>query len=245
MKKNQFHLVPAHIGYGRIIMLALPVVPKTKEKRARAVLHMDKLKTFGDFDKKMKLIRSDMKTNAATFTAPPITVVDGGIFDNDIKAYESAETVALTKVTGSSTARDVTYDTVITDAHQLQGYVQSLADALHNTLKAIALIESSGFDVSLHTPHTKSDFSAKPTKISGQLKLAINVKKMCMGEKRYSVKWQSSPDDGKTPLDLPTTLKGSTLVSGLTVGTWMYFRFLVVLKDGEHGWSAWLKVLVQ
>jgi len=186
-----------------------------------------------------------MKSNAATFTAPPITVIDGGTFDNDIKAYESAETVALTKVTGSSTARDVTYETVLTDAHQLQGYVQTLADALHNTLKAIALIESSGFDVSLHEAHSKSDFSAKPTKINGQIKLMINVKKMCMGEKRYSVKWQSSPDDGKTTADLPTTLKGSTLVSGLTAGTWMYFRFMVVLKDGEHGWSAWIKALVQ
>ncbi len=245
MKKNQFHLVPAHIGYGRIIMLALPVVPKTKEKRAVAVLHMKKLQKIGDFSNKMVLIRTDMKNNAASFPAPTISVADNGTFDNDIKAMNSAETLALTRVTGSSTARNVLKEQVLTDAHLLQGYVQGLADNLHNTLKAIALIEQSGFDVSLRAPHTKSDFSAKPTKISGQIKLAINVKKMCEGEKRYSVKWQSSPDDGKTPLDLPTTLKGSTLVSGLTVGTWMYFRFLVVLKDGEHGWSAWLKALVQ
>jgi hypothetical protein len=120
-----------------------------------------------------------------------------------------------------------------------------LADALHNTLKAVALIELSGFDVSLKTPHTKSDFSAKRTKISGQIKLAINVKKMCEGEKRYSVKWQSSPDAGKTPNDLPSTIKGSTLVSGLAPGIWMWFRFMVVLKDGEHGWSAWINVLVE
>jgi hypothetical protein len=243
MKKN--YLKSVHIGYGRFIMVAIPIVPKTKEKRARAVLHMEKLRAFGDFDKKMKLIRSDIKTNAATFTTPTVSVADGGTFDNDIKAYESAETVALTKVTGSSTARDVAYEAVITDAHQLQGYVQNMADALHNTQKAVALIQLSGFDVSLHEVHSKSDFSAKKTKISGQIKLAINVKKMCEGEKRYSVKWQSTTDTTKTPVDLPATIKGSTLVSGLTVGTFIWFRFLVVLKDGEHGWSEWIKVLVQ
>jgi hypothetical protein len=245
MKRKQFKLVHKHVGFGRFIMVAIPIVPKTKEKRARAVLHMEKLKTFGDFDKKMKLIRSDIKTNAATFATPPVSVADGGTFDNDIKAYESAETVALTKITGSSTARDITYEAVITDAHQLQGYVQTLADALHNTQKAVALIQLSGFDVSLHEAHSKSDFAAKKTKISGQLKLAINVKKFTNNEKRYSVKWQSATDTTKTPVDLPATIKGSTLVSGLTVGTFMWFRFLVVLKDGEHGWSAWLQALVQ
>jgi hypothetical protein len=245
MKKNQIKLVNVHVGYGRFVMMALPVIPTTKEKRAVAVLHLKKLQKIGAFSNKMSLIRADMKNNVATFQTPPISVADNGQFDTDIKAMNSAETVALTKITGSATSRDVAKDTVLHDVHQLQGYVQNLADALHNTQKAVALIQLSGFDVSLRTPHSKSDFSAKSTKISGQIKLAISVKKMCNGEKRYSVKWESSPDAGKTPAALPSTLKGSTLVSGLTVGTFMWFRFLVVLKDGEHGWSEWIKALVQ
>ena len=244
MKKNQIKVI--HIGYGRfvnvIVMMTAP--KKVTEKRALAVLNMDKLGTFGDFDKKMKLIRQDMKLNAATFVAPYVSVADNGAFATDIAALEAAETTALTKVTGASTARDVAKAVVLNDAHLLQGYVQGLADGLKNTQKAVALIQLSGFDVNLREPHSKDDFSAKSTKISGQVKLAINVKKLCMGEKRFSVKWQSSPDDGVTVTELPTTIKGSALVSNLTAGKYLWFRHLVVLKDGEHGWSDWVKVLV-
>ena len=158
---------------------------------------------------------------------------------------DSLEITALTKITGGATNRDVAKQTVLDDAHGLQGYVQFLADKLHDTEKAVALIQLSGFDVSLRTPHSKSDFSAKNTKISGTVKLAINVKKFTNNEKRFSVKWDSSPDAGHTVTQLPSTIKGSTLVSGLTHGIEMWFRFLVVLKDGEHTWSDWVKVLVQ
>ena len=244
MKKNQIKFV--HIGYGRfvnvIVMMTSP--KKVTEKRELAVLNMDKLGTFGDFDKKMKLIRQDIKLNVTTFATPTVSVADNGVFDTDIKALEAAETTALTKVTGSSTARDVAKAVVLNDAHLLQGYVQGLADGLKNTQKAVALIQLSGFDVSLREPHSKDDFTAKNTKISGQIKLAINVKKLCLGEKRFSVKWQSSPDAGTTITELPTTIKGSTLITNLTAGKYMWFRHMVVLKDGEHGWSDWEKVLV-
>ena len=240
MKKNLLKSV--HIGYGRYIIVT--TIAAAKEKRALAVLHVDKIKTFGDFVKKMKLIRQDMKLNSTTFVSPYISVADNGTFDTDIKALEAAETTALTKVTGSATARDVAKTVVFGDAHLLQSYVQSLADGLKNTQKAVALIQLSGFDVSLREANSKDDFTVKSTKISGQIKLAINVKKLCMGEKRFSVKWQSSPDAGVTITELPTTIKGSALVSNLTVGKYMWFRHMVVLKDGEHGWSDWEKVLV-
>ena len=240
MKKKILKSV--NIGYGRFILIAIS--QKVIEKRARAVLHMEKLRTFGDFQKKMKLIRQDMKQNSTVFTTPPISVADNGTFDLDIKTLDTAETLALTKVTGSAAARDVAQKTVLDDIHSLQGYVQVLADALHNTQKAVALIELSGFNVSLREPHSKSDFTVTNAKISGSVKLTLNVKKIMTGEKRFSVKWDMSPDEGKTITELPSTLKGSTLVPNLTPGTWMWFRFMVVLKDGEHGWSEWVKVLV-
>jgi hypothetical protein len=244
MRKNQIKLVP--VGYGRFVMVIVMMTSpkKVTEKRAVAVLNMKKLVTFGDFDKKTKLIRQDIKQNNPPFTAPPVSVADNGTFDNDIKAFETAETTALTKVTGSATARDVAKGVVLNDVHLLQGYVQGLADALKNTQKAVALIQLSGFDVSLREPHSKDDFAAKKTRISGQVKLAINVKKLTNGEKRFSVKWDMSSDAGKTITSLPATIKGSTLVTDLTPGTWMWFRFMVVLKDGEHGWSEWVKALV-
>ena len=240
MKKKILKSV--NIGYGRFIMIAIP--GGVIEKRARAVLNMKKLGTFGDFTKKMKLIRQDMKQNSTVFTTPPIPVADNGTFDNDIKALDTAETLALTRVTGSAAARDVAKKTVIDDVHSLQGYVQALADALHNTQKAVALIGLSGFDVSLREPHSKNDFTVMKTKISGTVKLALNVKKIMAGEKRFSVKWDMSPDEGKTITELPTTIKGSTLVPNLTPGAYMWFRYMAVLKDGEHGWSEWVKALV-
>jgi hypothetical protein len=248
MKKQEFKLENVHLGYGWYATMFVMVVinrPVAKQKRAVAVLNVDKLKTYGDFSNKMKVIRTDMKNNVATFTSPPIQVADNGQFDNDIKAMDAAETTALSKAKGTASARDVTKQTVLDDAHGLQGYVQFLADKLHDTQKAVALIQLSGFDVSLRAVHTKSDFTAQKTKISGQVKLAINVKKFTNNEKRFSIKWQSSIDGGKTPVDLPITIKGSTLVSNLAVGAWMWFRFLVVLKDGEHAWSNWIKVMVE
>jgi len=239
MRKNQFRFAPR--GYGTIIMIAIPKV--VAEKRALAVLHMEKLKVIGDFIKKMNLIRSDMLTNAVTFPAPPVSVAAAGAFANDIAALVSGETAALTKLTGMTTARNVSHQTVLDDAHLLQGYVQGLADALHNTLKATALIQLSGFDVSLREPHAKNYFTAKNTTISGTVKLAINVKAATGGEKRYSVKWQQGLNE-LAWTDLPLTIKGSTLVPGLTPGVWMWFRFLVVLKDGEHAWSQAGKLMI-
>jgi hypothetical protein len=239
---NRKILKSVHIGYGRFIMISIPKA--AKEKRAVAVLHMRKLQAIGEFQKKMNLIRSDMDTNVATFPSPPVSVAVNGTFDINIKALDDAETLALTRAIGTATNRDIAREVVLDDAHLLQGYVQGLADALHNTLKAIALIELSGFDVSLREYHAKNDFTAKNMDISGTVKLAINVKKATGGDNiRYSVKWQKSEDEKEWD-DLPGTIKGNTLVSGLIPATWMWFRFMVVMKDGEHGWSQAVKLLV-
>lgn len=244
MKKKVFRTISVRNSYGaRSIILVMVPLAAAKNKRAVAVLHMDKLGAIGDFLKKMKLIRTSMKNNSTVFTNPPVLVADTKQFDTDIQALDSAETLALTKVRGSATARNTAKTTVLNDAHSLQGYVQTLADAFNNTEKAAALIESSGFDVSIKTPHEKNDFTATNTKISGTVKLALNVKKVTQGEKRFSVKWQLSADD-KTWTDLPGTLKGTTTVSRLIHAQTYFFRFMVVLKDGEHGWSQSVELLV-
>lgn len=239
MKKNEFRIVPA--GNGRIIFLA--IVPSGTTKRVLAVLRMKKLTKIGDFTNKMKFIRTEIKQNAATFPTSPVSVADNGTFDTDIKAFDAAETLALTKVKGSVQARNLAKVKVLNDVHLLQGYVQGIADA--NPASAEVAIANSGFEMKIVTPHSKSDFSAKNTKISGTVKLTVNVKKISGGNgKRAAFKWQQSPDAGITIIDLPGTLNGSTLVPRLTVGLWAYFRYLVILKDGEQGWSEWVKILV-
>ena len=238
MKNVQFRIVP--IGNGRIILLT--VIPTGTVKRVQAVLRMRKITKIGDFVNKMKLIRSQIKQNAATFPTPPVSVADNGQFDTDIKALDTAETLALTRVKGSANLRNLAKAAVLNDVHLLQGYVQGVADA--TPVKAEVIVSSSGFEMKVLSAHGKSDFTAKPTTISGTVKLEVNVKKLTGGQKRAAFKWQISHDEGKTPVDLPGTLTGRTLVYDQAKGSWLWFRYLVILADGEHGWSEWIKVLV-
>ena len=238
MKKNYLRIVP--IGYGRIILLT--IIPTGVTKRVLVVIRMRKITTYGDFINKMKLIRTELKQNSTMFPAPPVSVADNGVFDTDIKALDAAETLALTRVKGSVNARNSAKTKVLNEARLLQGYVQGIADANPNNAEVI--VSSSGFEMKIVMPHSKSDFTAKNTKISGTVKLTVNVKKVTGGQKRSAFKWQQSIDAGKTITDIPATLTGSTLVPNLTTGVLTYFRFNAILKDGEQGWSEWVKVMV-
>jgi len=210
-------------------------------KRVLAILHMKKIMKNGDFSNKMKLIRSSMK-GSSWFTSPPVSVADGGQFDTDIKAFDVAETSALTRVKGSVAARNIAKKTLLNDVRLLLGYVQTIADA--NPVKAENIVESAGFDIKTIAPHNKNDFDVRNSGVSGTVKLIVNLKKITTGQGRYAFKWQLSNDGGKTAIDLPVTITATTMVNGLTPGTYEWFRYMVVLKDGEHGWSEWEKVLV-
>lgn len=230
MKKTVLKIVSA--GNGRIILLV--VMPTVTVKRVIAVLHDKKIRAIGNFINKAKLIRQSMSGNIF-FPSPPISVSNSGQYDNGIKALDAAETVALTRVKGSAAARDAAKTAVVNDMHLLQGYVQGIADA--NPTKAQQIVQSSGFDAKIGTPHSKNDFTVKNTKVSGTMKLMVNVKKATGGNKRASFKWQMSTDE-KEWTELPSTLKGNTTVSGLTPGVIYFFHFLVILKDGESSWSS-------
>ena len=238
MKKNYLRIVP--IGYGRIILLT--IIPTGVTKRVQVVIRMRKITKYGDFINKMKLIRTELKQNSTMFPAPPVSVADNGVFDTDIKALDAAETLVLTKVRGSVSARNTAKTKVLNDAHLLQGYVQGIADA--NPNNAEVFVSASGFEMKIVMPHSKSDFTAKNTKISGTVKLTVNIKKVTGGQKRFAFKWQQSLDACTTITDLPVTLAGTSTVTNLTPGVWAYFRFNLVLKNGEQGWSEWVKVLV-
>lgn len=229
MKKTIFRIVAA--GNGRIILLM--VVPKSTVKRVAVILNLKKIRKIGDFMGKMKLIRQSMNGNVF-FPGSPVSVANGGQFDADTQSLENAETTALTRARGAATARDVAKGVVLNDAHLLQGYVQGIADA--NPAKALQIVQSSGFEMKVVTPHSKGDFTVRNTKLSGTMKLAVNVKKVTGGSKRASFKWQMSTDNA-TWTELPSTLKGSTTASGRTPGTIYFFRFLVILKNGESSWS--------
>jgi len=241
MKKKQIKIVFLTIRGAytpRVIMLV--VLPKSAIKRVLVILNMKNIRRIGDFITKAKLIRKLMLGNAY-FPSPPVALADGGTFDNDIKALELAEVNAQTRAKGTAETRDLKKSIVLNDMHLLQGYVQSIADG--NPVQAETIVSGSGFEMKIAAARSKNEFSAVNTKVSGTIKLIVNVKKVTGGNKRASFKWQKSSDN-IIWMELPTTLKGSTLVSALTPATYMYFRFLVVLKDGESSWSEPVKVLV-
>ncbi|MBI3502497.1 MAG: hypothetical protein HY063_11965 [Bacteroidetes bacterium] len=234
MKKLIFKVAIHRDRYGNRIVIMMAVVSKTNVKRVGAILNLKKIRKIGDFQNKAKLIRTSMVGNAF-FPSPPISVSNGGVFDLDIQALDTAEVTAQTRARGTATARDVAKQTVLDDMHTLQGYVQTVADATPK--KAQEIVLGSGFSMKIAAPRDKDDFMVKNTKVKGTMKLTVNVKKVTGGSRRAFFKWQISTD-GITFTDLPSTLKGSTLVSGLTRGTTYWFRFLVVAKNGESGWSA-------
>ncbi|MGD0711843.1 MAG: hypothetical protein ABR968_11775 [Bacteroidales bacterium] len=112
MKKNLLKSV--HIGYGRFILVAIPVISNGKVKRARAVLNMDKLRSIGAFSNKMELIRESIRNNAASFPAPPVSVANGGQFDNDIKALNSSQ---FALVSGRVQQNEVSFGVVCKTAY--------------------------------------------------------------------------------------------------------------------------------
>ena len=224
----------------RLLVLLATVVSKTNIKRVLAILHMKRIAKIGDFITKAKLIRKSMSGNPF-FPSPPISVAVNGAFDNDIKTLDTAEVAASARTKGAAQARDAAKQVVLNDMHALQGYVQTVAD--FNPAKAEEIIESAGFDVKIASPHSKDDFIATNTKVSGTVKLAVNVKKATEGTRRGFFKWQYSTDNMNWT-EAPSTLRGSTNISKLTALTTYYFRYLVVLKGGESSWSTSVSLIV-
>ena len=62
--------------------------------------------------------------------------------------------------------------------------------------------------------------------------------------RRVQYGWQMSVDQ-KTWTNLPTTLKASTVVSGLTAGTVYYFRVQTQTVAALSDWSAIVSILAR
>ena len=63
--------------------------------------------------------------------------------------------------------------------------------------------------------------------------------------RRASYNWQQSANNGVTWIDLPTTLRASLLVSGLTSKAAYQFRFRSITKEGISGWFASVGIVIQ
>ena len=204
-------------------------------KRSVAVLHLRKLGRIGDFIIKVKAITLDIANSPGFFPSPnpPLATVN-----IDIGKLEDAETLARTRVVGSAGARNVQYDVVLTEIRSLKIYVQTQADNAPDEKTAVAIIEASGFNLRVNGVHMKPPLAVKQAEATGEVILTAKS-----AGKRASYDWQVSTD-GTTWVDLPSTLKAKTTVSGLTADVRTYFRFRAILSTGTGNWSALVSIVV-
>ncbi|HKR04521.1 MAG TPA: hypothetical protein VJY62_07780 [Bacteroidia bacterium] len=204
-------------------------------KRPIALLALSRFRKIGNFILMVRTVILNITNHTGFFAtpAPPLATVI-----TDTNDLEAAEAIAKTHVTGSAAARDLQYDIVLNDMYGLQGYVQNLADLAADEATAIAIINASGFGLRNHGVRVKPLLSVKHGDEEGAVKLFSKA-----AGKRASYEWGQSPD-GIAWTDLPVTLQAKTTVTGLTVGSKMYYRVRPVLKDGAGFWSPVVSIIV-
>jgi hypothetical protein len=170
------------------------------------------------------------------FPTPTPTVAALTLAISDLHA---AETAALSRTKGTATVRNDKRAVLVSLLQQLDGYVQSVADATPEN--GAAIIESAGLTVRKIPTPGKRAFAAKPGALSGQAKVTA-----VSAGPRSSYLWQYSTDGGKTWVLAPATTQGRTTITGLPAGTTVQFRYLAVTpKGGQGDWSPALSLLVK
>ena len=109
-------------------------------------------------------------------------------------------------------------------------YVQSVADP--NAENGPAIIQSAGIAVKKTATRKPRVFAALAGAVSGTVKIVAPS-----AGHRSSYDWQYSTD-GKTWMDLATTLQAKTTLTGQTPGTVLQFRYRPVTKTGAGDWSV-------
>ena len=175
-----------------------------------------------------------MQNNPA-FPAPVPTLAAISAAVSDLQA---AETVALTRVKGSVTARDDKRAVLLSLLQQLRGYVQATADATPEN--GATIIQSAGLAVRKTIVRATRVFAVKTGTLTGTVTATTAI-----AARRASYEWQYSTDGGKTWVSAPVTLKSKATILGLPAGTVVQFRSRAVTKAGEGDWSQVASLLVK
>ena len=166
-------------------------------------------------------------TGNPTFSSPSpaLATVSAAIDD-----LQTAETAALTRTKGAAAARDAKRNALIVTLHLVRIYVQSVAD--RNTEQGPAIIRSAGMTVKKIAARNPRVFAAFAGASSGTVKIVAPS-----AGHRVAYDWQYSTD-GKTWIDLASTLQARTTMTDQSPGTLLHFRYRSVTRTGEADWSA-------
>lgn len=204
-------------------------------KKQRPIAALNKPAAITGFIAKMRTIALNITNHPELYLSPMPSIAT---FTANIDALEDAEAVASTHVTGSAAKRNQKYDLVLDNVHNLQLYIQVLADNADDTDDAITIITNSGFDLKERGVYVKDALKATHGKLSGTVKLTAKAI-----EDAGAYEWQIS-DDNLNWTPLPTTIDATTKATGLTPATTVYFRCRPVMTDGIGDWTQAVSIIV-
>jgi hypothetical protein len=192
--------------------------------RSLAVLDLPKrinvLITFAD-----NVVKSLTGNASFPSPSPALATVSAAITD-----LQNAETATLARTKGAAAMRNAKRATLVGLLQQLRMYVQSITD--ENAENAPAMIQSAGMAVKKAATRKPRVFAALAGAVSGTVKIVAPS-----AGARSSYDWQYSTD-GKTWIDLTSTIQAKTNLTGQTPGTVLEFRYRPVTKTGAADWSA-------
>ena len=197
---------------------------KNTAHRSLAVLDLPKrinvLITFAD-----NVVKSMTANAYFPSPSPALATVAAAITD-----LQNAETAALARAKGAAATRNAKRAVLVSLLQQLRMYVQGITD--QNAENAPAMIQSAGLTVKKTATRKPRVFAALAGAVSGTVKLVAPF-----AGARSSYDWQYSTD-GKTWIDLTTTIQAKTTLTGQTPGTVLQVRYRPVTKTGADDWSA-------
>jgi hypothetical protein len=164
---------------------------------------------------------------------PPLVALTAAI-----TALSAAESAVLTRAKGAVATRNTAKGTLVTQLQQLRGQIQTIVDA--DPENGAAIIQSAGIAVRKMPVRAPRVFTAAEGPTTGSVKLVAGA-----AARRASYEWEYSPDGGKTWIAATPTLQARTVITGLTAGTTVQFRYRGVTKTGVVDWSAPVSLCVK
>jgi hypothetical protein len=176
---------------------------------------------------RVNAILEAMLANATTFPSPPIAIAT---VTTHVAALSSAESAMTTRTTGTRQTRDDALKLVISDAKQLHGYVQLLANA--SPEKAATIATQAAMTLRHNGSHPAHDLTIKQGS-TGTLRVSARSVKGA-----HAHEWQYSCDGGKTWTVAPATSRASTIITGIQPGTVVQVKHRTVMKGAPGDWST-------
>ena len=176
-----------------------------------------------------------MTANPTTFGSPNPTLV---MLTSSASDLASAEAAALSRVKGAVAIRNEKRTALVTMLNQEASYVQHTADA--NVENGVAIIESAAMSVRKAPTRKPRSFEAVTGPTSGTAKLVTKS-----AGQRAAYEWQYSTDGGKTWVNAPGTMQAKTVITGLTPGATIQFRYRSLTRIGEGDWSQVASLIIK